>query len=122
MNNSGVPASKIATFYKIQPNDIYVFYDELDVALGKVKIKNGGGAGGHNGIKSLDSHMSKAYWRVRLGIGHPGHKDLVHDYVLNDFVPTERPLAEKVTKTIAQHIDLLIKGNRELFLTNYHLD
>jgi PTH1 family peptidyl-tRNA hydrolase len=119
MNNSGVPSSKVASFYKILPQDIYVFYDELDVALGKVKIKNGGGDGGHNGIKSLDEHISKAYWRVRLGINHPGHKDLVHGHVLSDFTPEERPLAEKVTKTIAKHIDLLIKGERELFLTRF---
>ena len=119
MNNSGIPASDLANFYKIQPNDIYVFYDELDIELGKVKIKNGGGDGGHNGIKSLDSHLGKAYWRVRLGIGHPGDKDMVHDYVLGNFTSEEKKLSEKVTKKIAENIDLLIKGDRELFLTRY---
>lgn len=119
MNNSGIPASHVANFYKFNLADIYVFYDELDIELGKIKIKSGGGDGGHNGIKSLDAHMGKSYWRVRMGINHPGSKDLVHSHVLSDFTPEESKLAEKVTKTIADNIDLLIKGDRELFLTRY---
>ncbi len=122
MNNSGIPASGLANFYKIQLNDVYVFYDELDVEPGKIKIKSGGGDGGHNGIKSLDSHLGKAYWRVRLGIGHPGHRELVHGYVLSDFTSEERKTAENVTKKIAGNIGLLLKGERELFLTRYHLE
>lgn len=120
MNNSGVPTSKLANFFKIPLNNIYVFYDELDVALGKVKIKQGGGDGGHNGIKSLDAHLGKDYWRIRLGINHPGHKDLVHNHVLSDFTPDENQTVEKCIKNIAENIDVLIKGDRNLFLTRYH--
>ena len=122
MNNSGIPASDLANFYKISPNDVYVFYDELDIELGRVKIKSGGGDGGHNGIKSLDSHLGKNYWRVRLGIGHPGHKDLVHGYVLGDFTNADKEIAQKVTKNIADNIDILIKGDRELFLTKFFME
>ncbi len=119
MNNSGIPASQIANFYKIPLENIYVFHDELDVELGKIKIKKGGGNGGHNGIKSLDAHMGKDYWRVRLGIAHPGNKDLVHDHVLSDFNAEEIPVAEKSIKTIAGNINLLIEGHHNLFLTKY---
>ncbi len=120
MNNSGPPAAKIANFFKISLENIYVFHDELDVALGKIKIKQGGGDGGHNGIKSLDEHLGNNYWRVRLGINHPGHKDLVHSHVLSDFTKDEIPLAENSVKAIAKNVDVLIKGDQNLFLTRYH--
>lgn len=120
MNNSGIAAAKIANFYKIPLENTYVFYDELDLALGKVKIKQGGGDGGHNGIKSLDSHLGKDYWRIRIGIGHPGHKDLVHSHVLNDFSEEEIPIAEKSTQILANNIEILLKGDINLFLTKYH--
>lgn len=119
MNNSGVPAAQAASFFKIPLASTYVFYDELDVELGKIKIKQGGGDGGHNGIKSLDSHMGHTYWRVRLGIGHPGNKDLVHSHVLSDFSKDESQLAEKVCKTLAANIRHLTEGTRELFLSKY---
>lgn len=121
MNNSGIPAGQLASFFKIDIEDIYVFYDELDVELGKVKIKQGGGDGGHNGIKSLDAHMGKNYWRVRMGISHPGIKEMVHSHVLSDFNADEKKTAEKVAKTIAENADLLIKGESVLFLTKYAL-
>jgi len=119
MNNSGIAAAKLANFYKIPLDNIYVFHDELDLNLGKIKIKQAGGDGGHNGIKSLDAHLSKNYWRVRLGINHPGHKDLVHSHVLSDFTTEERATAEKSIKAIAENIDVLIKGDTNLFLTRY---
>jgi PTH1 family peptidyl-tRNA hydrolase len=119
MNNSGTAAGKIAAFYKIPLDNIYVFHDELDLELGKIKIKQGGGDGGHNGIKSLDAHLGKSYWRVRLGIGHPGHKDLVHDHVLSDFSKAEEIIAKKTIKIIAGNIETLVQGDRNLFLTKY---
>ena len=121
MNNSGIPAGQLCSFFKIDIDNVYVFHDELDIELGKVKIKQAGGDGGHNGIKSLDAHMGKNYWRVRLGIGHPGIKEMVHSHVLSDFAPEELKTAEKVTKTIAENIDLLIKGDSVSFLTKYAL-
>ena len=120
MNNSGISSSQIANFYKIPLDNIYVFYDELDASLGKIKIKQGGGDGGHNGIKSLDAHIGKDYWRVRLGINHPGHKDLVHGHVLSDFTIDEKIVAEKTVKKIAENVNYLIQGDTNLFLTRYH--
>jgi PTH1 family peptidyl-tRNA hydrolase len=121
MNNSGIPSGQLASFFKINIEDIYVFHDELDLELGKVKIKQGGGDGGHNGIKSLDSHMGKNYWRVRMGISHPGIREMVHSHVLSDFSGDEQKTAEKVVKRIAENIDLLIKGESTQFLTKYAL-
>lgn len=120
MNNSGIAAAKLRNFYKIPVENIYVIYDELDLALGKVKIKQGGGDGGHNGIKSLDAHIGKNYWRVRFGIDHPGHKDMVTSYVLSDFTNGERKEVDEKLQAITKHAELLVKGERELFLTKFY--
>lgn len=90
MNLSGAPVQELCQFYKIPPEAVVVFHDDLDLAFGKIKIKQGGGHGGHNGLKSLDSHLGHNYWRIRLGIGHPGDKDEVTGHVLGTF-----PLAER---------------------------
>ncbi len=90
MNDSGLSVGEAARYHKIEMRDVVVFHDELDLAPGKVRVKTGGGAGGHNGIRDLDQHFGKDYRRVRIGIGHPGHKDLVHGYVLSDFSKAER--------------------------------
>jgi PTH1 family peptidyl-tRNA hydrolase len=85
MNLSGQAVGEAMRFYKLTPADVVVFYDELDLAPGKVRVKTGGGSGGHNGIRSLDQHIGNNTRRVRIGIGHPGVKELVHGYVLGDF-------------------------------------
>lgn len=85
MNLSGRSVAEAAKFYKISPENIYVFHDDLDVQPGRIKVKLGGGSGGHNGLKSLDQYIGQNYWRIRLGIGHPGFKDAVHGYVLGNF-------------------------------------
>jgi PTH1 family peptidyl-tRNA hydrolase len=85
MNLSGRCVGEAMRFYKIPLDSIYVFHDDLDLDPGKVKLKNGGGTGGHNGLASLEQHIGRDYWRVRLGIGHPGHKDAVTPYVLSNF-------------------------------------
>ncbi|HRY03209.1 MAG TPA: aminoacyl-tRNA hydrolase, partial [Beijerinckiaceae bacterium] len=85
MNESGRAVGEAARFYKIGLDGIAVFHDELDLAPGKCRVKIGGGAAGHNGLRSIDAHLGKDYRRIRLGIGHPGDKNLVHSYVLNDF-------------------------------------
>lgn len=90
MNDSGRSVGEALRFFKLEPSAVWVFYDELDLVPGKVKVKTGGGAGGHNGIRSIDSHIGQAYHRVRLGIGHPGDKAKVHGYVLSDFAKVER--------------------------------
>lgn len=118
MNESGVSVRKAADFYKIEPDKIIVFYDELDLAPGKVKVKRGGGAGGHNGIKSIDSHLGdKDYLRVRLGIGHPGDKNRVSGYVLSDFSKEEQKWWPDFIATVSRFSDYLVQGNDADFMT-----
>ena len=86
MNNSGLPIADIARFHKIDPSNVFVFHDELDLAAGKVRVKVGGGPGGHNGLRDIDRHLGLAYWRVRIGIGRPRHEAMdVKAWVLADF-------------------------------------
>lgn len=120
MNKSGISVAKLRNFYKIPVENVFVFYDELDLALSKVKVKQGGGNGGHNGIKSIDAHIGKNYWRVRFGIDHPGHKSMVSSYVLSDFTNGERTEVEPKLGKLAKNVGLLVKGERELFLTKYY--
>jgi len=120
MNNSGIAVSQVANFYKIPPEEVVVAYDELDLVFGKIKIKQGGGDGGHNGIKSIDAHFGKNYWRLRFGIGHPGDKNLVHDYVLGDFSKPEQKQLPEYLNSIAKNLPILLKESRELFLTRYY--
>jgi len=90
MNRSGLPVAEIARFYKILPDDIFVFYDEIDLSAGKLRIKQGGGHGGHNGIRDLDRHLGQDYWRVRIGVGRPPAPIDVKNWVLMDFSKDEQ--------------------------------
>ncbi|MEL7402883.1 MAG: aminoacyl-tRNA hydrolase [Pseudomonadota bacterium] len=99
MNKSGQSVGEAMRFYKLEPEDVVVFHDELDLAPGKVRVKQGGGHAGHNGLRSIHGHIGESYGRVRLGIGHPGHKDLVSHYVLSDF-----------SKSDSEWLDLLMQG------------
>ncbi len=84
MNNSGQAVKAVTNFYRIEPSAVLVVHDELDLPVGTVRFKQGGGDGGHNGLRDISAHLNtKDYWRLRIGIGHPGHRDHVHDYVLN---------------------------------------
>jgi len=100
MNLSGQSVSEAARFYKISPEDIFVFYDELDIPAAKVKFKTGGGNAGNNGLRNIDQHIGKDYHRIRIGIGHPGHKDRVTGHVLGDFAKSDyqwlKPLLDAV--------------------------
>lgn len=111
MNNSDDSVQAAASFYKLGPADITVLYDELDLAPGKVRIKTGGGNGGHNGLRSIDPQIGTAYRRVRLGIGHPGSRDAVIHYVLGDFARADRAWVTPLLETLADHADLLVKGD-----------
>lgn len=118
MNESGLSVGALAKFYKIQVERIIVFYDELDLPPGKVKVKQGGGSGGHNGIKSIDAHLGdKNYWRVRLGIGHPGDKDRVSGYVLSDFSKAEQKWLPDFIDTVVRFSDNLLHGKDADFMT-----
>lgn len=118
MNLSGQSVAAMAAFYKIPPENITVFYDELDLAPGKLRVKQGGGANGHNGLRSLDSHIGKNYWRVRLGIGRPQDRDRVTDYVLGDFSKSDAVWLEKLLAAVAEETSLLLQNNGGMFMTN----
>lgn len=118
MNNSGQSVAKSAKFFKIPPEKIVVFHDDLDLVAGKLKTKQGGGAAGHNGLKSIDAHLGTPdYWRVRLGIGHPGDKDKVHGYVLSDFSKTEQKWLEPWLEAISKYAPLLAEGKTGDFMS-----
>ena len=112
MNNSGESISQAMRFFKLVPSQICVFYDDLDLSPGKCRIRLGGGTGGHNGLRSIENHIGPDYWRVRIGIGHPGHKELVLAHVLNDFSEQEKNgWVENMLIAMTEHLDLLIKGD-----------
>lgn len=122
MNESGRSVGELARFYKIPTSHIIAFHDELDVMPSKVKTKIGGGAGGHNGLRSMDTHLDNPnYKRVRLGIGHPGDKDRVHGYVLGNFSKEDAKWLPDLLKVVAKETPLLLKGDDARFLSNIAL-
>jgi peptidyl-tRNA hydrolase, PTH1 family len=121
MNESGRAVAEAAHFYKLDLSDIVVFHDELDLTPAKVRVKTGGGAAGHNGLRSITAHVGNDYRRVRIGIGHPGRKELVHPYVLSDFARSERPWVEALSDTIADNAGLLANGQDATFQNKVHL-
>lgn len=116
MNLSGDSVGEAMRFYKIAPADLLVIHDELDLAAGKLKLKIGGGNGGHNGLKSIDAHCGKDYKRLRIGIGHPGHKDRVNPHVLGDFAKSDQQWLQPLLDAIADHADFLARGDDGGFL------
>jgi len=110
MNLSGQSVGEAMRFYKLSPDDITVFHDELDLAPGKVRLKTGGGHAGHNGLRSLHQHIGPEYHRVRLGIGHPGHKDKVARYVLHDFAKSDLGWLDDLLRGIEDGIAHLAAG------------
>src|SRR5262249_35612951 len=99
------------------PERVVVLYDEIDLAPGKLKVKQGGGAAGHNGIRSIDGHIGEAFWRVRIGGGHPGHKDLVHGHVLHGFAKADRDWLDPLLDAMSEEIGAMVDGRPELFMT-----
>lgn len=122
MNESGRAVAEAANFYKLGEGDITVFHDELDLVPGKMRVKTGGGAAGHNGLRSISAHVGNDYRRVRLGIGHPGIKELVHGYVLSDFAKADRPWVEALCTAVADHAALLVGASDAAFQNRVHLD
>ena len=116
MNLSGQSVGEAMRFHKLDPSDVIVFHDELDLAPGKVRLKTGGGHAGHNGLRSIHAHITPEYDRVRLGVGHPGHKDAVAGYVLRDFAKAEQEWLDDVLRGIGDGIAHLVDGAGDKFL------
>ncbi|MEZ5893118.1 MAG: aminoacyl-tRNA hydrolase [Parvularculaceae bacterium] len=117
MNDSGRSVGEAARFYKIAPEHVIVFYDELDLAPGKLRVKTGGGAAGHNGIRSIDAHLGSNYRRVRIGIGHPGDKARVTGHVLGDFSKADQDWLAPMLDAIAEAAPFLADANENRFAT-----
>jgi len=121
MNLSGQAVGEAMRFYKLGPEDLTVLYDELDLQPGKVRVKRGGGTGGHNGIRSLDAHVGKDYRRVRLGIGHPGDKARVQSHVLGDFAKADADWLDPLLDALADNVDMLVAGDESGFMNKLAL-
>jgi PTH1 family peptidyl-tRNA hydrolase len=121
MNLSGQAVQAAAQFYRIEPKNIVVLHDELDLAPAKLRVKTGGGNAGHNGLRSITASIGNDYRRVRMGIGHPGDKALVHTYVLNDFAKAEQPWVDDLCRACADKAALLVGGFDERFQSDVSL-
>jgi peptidyl-tRNA hydrolase, PTH1 family len=118
MNDSGRSVAEAQRYLEVEEGDIYVFHDELDLAPGKLKVKAGGGNAGHNGLRSITDHIGNEYRRVRIGIGHPGSKDLVYRYVLHDFAKADAAWVGPLLDAIADAAPRLAAGDDARFLTD----
>jgi PTH1 family peptidyl-tRNA hydrolase len=121
MNESGRAVGEAAQFYKLAPDAITVLHDEIELPPGKVRVKIGGGIAGHNGLRSINEHIGNDYRRVRIGVGHPGHKDLVERHVLSDFSKSEWPWVEALADILAENAELLVRGEDASFQNKVHL-
>ena len=121
MNESGRAVAEAAHFYKLEAGSVVVFHDEAELAPGKVRLKKSGGNAGHNGLRSISEHIGNDYHRVRLGVGHPGSKDMMESYVLQDFAKSERPWVEALCEIVADNVELLIEGKDSTFQNKVHL-
>jgi peptidyl-tRNA hydrolase, PTH1 family len=121
MNESGRAVQEAANFFKLPAGDIVVFQDELELPPAKLRVKVGGGIAGHNGLRSISAHIGNDYRRVRLGIGHPGVKELVHAYVLSDFAKSDRDWVEALCAAIADNAGLLATAKDSTFQNKVHL-
>ncbi len=121
MNESGLAVAEVAHFYKIGVGDIVVFHDEIDLPPAKVRVKIGGGVAGHNGLRSISAHVGNDYHRVRIGVGHPGVKELVMPHVLGDFAKAERPWVDALCDIVADNAALIANGEDAAFQNKIHL-
>lgn len=121
MNESGRSVGEIIRFFKLSPDDVLVIYDEIDLPPAKFRMKSGGGHGGHNGLRSVSAHVGDTYHRLRLGVGHPGRKELVSGYVLHDFAKADRSWLDPLIEEIGRQAGMLAKGQYSQFANKMHL-
>lgn len=117
MNLSGKSVQAACAFYKIAPENLIVLHDELALPIGKLRIKRGGGHNGHNGLRDIDRALGQEYWRIRLGIEHPGDKERVHGHVLSDFGTDEKPIIDDFLKKLTDHFDLFLSHSPEALMS-----
>jgi PTH1 family peptidyl-tRNA hydrolase len=121
MNESGRSVAQALRFYKLAPGDLVVIYDELDLPPGKLRVKRGGSTAGHRGLKSIEAHLGKDFRRMRIGIGHPGSKELVNGYVLHDFARADQDWIAPLLAAIADNAGLLATADDSSFMNRVHL-
>lgn len=121
MNDSGTSVGEAARFHKIPPEKIFVFHDELDLAPGKIRVKQGGSSAGHNGLRSIDAHLGPGYWRVRIGIGHPGDRGRVLSWVLRDFSKADQEWLPAALDAMAEVAPFLASGRGADFMSRVAL-
>ena len=117
MNESGRSILAAASFYKVRPEDIIVFHDEIDLSPGKLRVKRGGGHAGHNGLRSIHAHLGANYARVRMGVGHPGEKDQVKNYVLRDFAKADDAWLDPMLDGCAENLCLILDGDDPSYMS-----
>jgi len=122
MNESGRAVGEAMRYLKLPEEALVVIHDELDLALGKLRVRKGGGLAGHNGLRSINSHIGPDFHRIRVGIGHPGDKSRVHGHVLSDFAKAESTLIENIIDAVAGSAPLLASGKHSQFMTKVALD
>ncbi len=120
MNLSGKSVGELIRFYKIPLENVYVVHDDLDLLPGKIKVKRGGGNGGHNGLTSIDAAIGKDYWRIKLGIGHPGHKNAVSAYVLGNFQKQDTEWLLPLLDSVSSEIENIFSSDPGVWLTKVH--
>ncbi len=121
MNQSGRSVGAAMRYFRLTPEQVIVFHDDIDLAPGKVRVKQGGGHGGHNGLRDIDAHIGRDYRRVRLGVGHPGDPDRVEGYVLKDFSRSDRDWLARLMDAVADAVPLLVAGDEPGFMTRVAL-
>jgi PTH1 family peptidyl-tRNA hydrolase len=121
MNESGRAVGEAMRFYNLTPDDVVVLHDEIDLPPAKIRVKTGGGSAGNNGIRSIDAHIGTDYWRIRMGVDHPGQKELVKSYVLMDFFKEEHPQVQAMLDAVTDAIPLMIAGDDGRFMNKVNL-
>tara|TARA_B100000519_G_C14066830_1_gene354806 strand:+ start:95 stop:700 length:606 start_codon:yes stop_codon:yes gene_type:complete len=121
MNESGKPVGETLRYWKLKPENVFVFHDEIDLPRGKIRAKLGGGDAGHNGLRDITSHIGSDYWRVRIGVDHPGKHENVSKYVLNEFKKSDQIWLSQTFNSIAEALPMLLNGESSSFLTRVNI-